>query len=169
MYMAATAITSVAKGLLNRGAEAKAARRERDSRVLEATARSKAEGTEAVMSNVRAAEENQATLRQSLRLQGAYSASADSAGIAGTSINEGAKDIEMQGVNAMALAKYDADAKIAVTKMASKARYDSILYSTKTFKPASLGGILAGAALETGVSYLSAQAMGSVGGKAGGT
>lgn len=160
MMLVASAASSVVSGLVGRSNEARAARRERDARVLENSARSKALGAETVMEGQRNAEQSANTLRQSLQLTGAARASADSAGISGNSADALVRDIEMQALNAMAIARVDADNKIGINRMSNKAAYESTLFTTSTFKPQSMMSIIGSAALNAAVTYASAKAMG---------
>ena len=160
MMLVASAASSVVNGLVNRSNQARAARRERDARVMEDSARSKALGTDTVMENQRNAEQSANTLRQSLQLTGAAKASADSAGVGGKSIEATVVDIEMQGLNAMAIGRIDAQNKIGINRMSNKAAYESSLFTTRTFRPQSMTSILGSAALSTLVTYASAKAVG---------
>lgn len=158
------AVTAVAQGMQARSNAARSARQARNAKALEDSAQSKAEGTSTILENTRSSEEQAATLRQSLQLQGAARASADSAGVGGSTVDDMTHQIEMQGMHAMTLAREDAKNKVAINRMNNKSRFEASFYTTKTFRPTSMASILGNAAISAAATYYGGKAMQGAGG-----
>jgi hypothetical protein len=133
--------------LFNRSAEARQVNGQIKADTITATQKSKASGTETLLTSQRAAERIEQTGRQALQLKGAAQASADSSGIGGNSVSARVSDIEFQAEQAIAIARSDAESKRKINDMANRASYEARLFTAKNYKPKSLGKILAGAGL----------------------
>lgn len=160
--------SQVVGDLFNRSAEARQVNGQIKADTINASQKSKAAGTEALMNSQRSAERIEQTGRQALQLKGAAQASADSAGIGGNSVNARVNDIEFQAEQAIAIARSDAEAKRKIVEMNNRSSYESRLYTAKTYKPKSLGRILAGAGLGVATAVAMEKFGGSMFGEDGG-